>query len=381
MIPLIKLEFKKFFKKPKNVVLIILLFVIISIFINLNINLDKNILRNTKLSIDAEIDSLNSALINIENELIKLPDNDKLKNIKNIYKENLYLLETQKSAYEKNDSIQILECQIKLDKNLLIEINNGSVITPKSVEYLNDNISINSILLEKGIRPINENSTMESFNFLKLFLNSPFSLLIIISLIIFSSDIISSESENKTFNLLLTQPISKNKILISKTLSIILINTLLLLSILLINFLFIGFTQGFGDVNYPTRYFINGIIQYIPIWKFTIYLIILFVLLIIFISILSIFTSSISKQSSTSFSIIIILTTTFYLIINNGFFKGISHLIPFTYINLSSALQGYLAINTNNVNINLFNSIIILVIYSLLIFLLNIFIFNKRSNY
>ncbi len=106
------------------------------------------------------------------------------------------------------------------------------MLSSDSEAEVSNRIYKNSILLEKEIKPINENFSMESFNFIKLVLNNPIILVIVISILIFISDIISSESEYKTFNLLLTQPISKTKILIAKIISSILISILIIFSIL-----------------------------------------------------------------------------------------------------------------------------------------------------
>lgn len=381
MMPLIKFEFVKFFRKPKNLILIFILSIIIGGFILMNLKIDKDITKNKLINISYDIESVENELVKIENEIIRLPDNDTLKNIKRSYEENLDLLKYKESAYISNNLLDVLKAEIKLDQNLLIDIQNGSVLSSDSEAEVSNRIYKNSILLEKEIEPINENFSMESFNFIKLVLNNPIILVIVISILIFTSDIISSESEDKTFNLLLTQPISKNKILISKIISSILISILIIFSILIIAFLILGFTNGLGNLDYPTRFILVNNIKYISLKKFSFYLCINFIVLIIFICNLSVFISSLTKQSSTSISINIVLTTTFYLIINNGLIKKISHLIPFAYINLSGLLQGTLAENFSNINLNFFYSISILLIYSLIIFILNIIIFNKKSDY
>ncbi len=79
MIPLIKFEFLKFFRKPKNLILIFILSIIIGGFILMNLKIDKNITKNKLTNISSDIES-------VENEIIRLPDNDTLKDIKKFMK-------------------------------------------------------------------------------------------------------------------------------------------------------------------------------------------------------------------------------------------------------------------------------------------------------
>lgn len=381
MIHLLKFEFKKFFYKKKNLMLILILFLITVAFIFLNLTLDKSITKSKTLSIEYHIESVKSALLKVDSEISRLPSNTKLKNIKNTYEFQLSLLQSQHSALNSNDWIKVLESQIKIDKNLVKDIESGFTISPISVDEITDNININSILLEKKIKPINENSSMQFYNFLKLFLDSPLILILIIAIIIFTADTVSSEVENKTINLLLTQPISKRKIILSKILSSIFLMIFIMFSIILLAFLFLGFTQGFGDLNYPTRFLTNGMIDYVSLGKFLLYLIPNFILLIIFTVVLSIFISTITNQAATSSSITILLTISTYMIINYRLLNKVAHLIPFSYISLSSLLQGNLAKNFDNINVNSFYAPIVLIAYTLIILTLTIIIFNNKSNY
>ena len=100
--------------------------------------------------------------------------------------------------------------KLKRNLNLRKAINEGNVITESTIDSLQEEIEINNILLEKNIKPINENTSMEVNNFLKVYLDNGISMLLVILMITITCDIVSSEVEKKTKNLLFTQPISKN---------------------------------------------------------------------------------------------------------------------------------------------------------------------------
>lgn len=380
MYNLIKFEFKKFFSKKKNLLSIFIFIIITTIFSILNIQLDSNYNRNKSSMIAFSIESIENALLKLNSESEK-NENSKIEQIKKSYETELLLLNKQYNAIVSDNQIEELEYQIQLDNLLLTNIKNNMVITEISENELQDRINLNNILLDNNITPINTNWNMSSLNFFKIFLNGNSMLIIIILIIILTSDIVSSESENKTFYLLLTQPISKTKVILSKIISSILILLSTIGSILLIISLFLGFSQGFGDLNYPVKIVINDNIEYIKLGKYLIYLISNFITLIIFITILSIFISTLCKQSLSSFSLTIIITISNYIIVNNGMLNNLAHLIPFTYINLSSVLQGDLIKIYNNNSINSVNMTYVLIFYSLILFVMSLFIFNKRKNY
>lgn len=122
MSSLIEFEIKKFFNRRKNLLVLAIFIVLSVIFITLNYRLNKQLEKSEITSIDLQIDSIEDALNNIENEIIRLPDNEKLKKIKSSYEQELNLLTDIRKAYINNDFNKYLESKIQLDKNLLINI-------------------------------------------------------------------------------------------------------------------------------------------------------------------------------------------------------------------------------------------------------------------
>lgn len=379
MSSLIWFEIKKFCNRRKNLLVMILFILLSVIFITLNSNLESELEKSKGTSIDLEIQSVEDALIKTKSEMDRLPDNEKLKIINYNYEEELNLLKELKNSYVSDDFKKYLECQIQLDKNLLINIDNGNVISPHTPKEISQNIELNTLLLEEGIKPIYTSVSMEGFNFIQLFLNNPISILIVIFIIILSADVVSSEFDYNTYKLLFTQPVSKINILLSKVVATLIMVSIILFGIITISFLYLGFTKGFGNINYPIQFYNNGVTEYITIGKFILFELLLFIILITFICILSIVISSFSKNTSNSIAVSIIVIVSGYMISSKGFFSNFAHLNPFIYFDISNVIKGSLATSYKNVNINFKYGLITLGLSMIILLVVNVLLFKKNN--
>lgn len=376
---LISFEFKKFFSKKRNSIVIVSFIALILIFVGFNNRADKLRFENEIYSIDYEIESIESSLIKINSEIERLPDNQALKDIKTSSEKEIQLKKELKAAMTDEKWSEVLQLKIDLDKNFIEDIRKGNTITSVPIQELENNIELNSILLEKNIKPIYTDISMEGFNFLKVLLNNPIMMIVMLVIVVMTGDVVSSEVENKTFKLLLTQPINKNKIFLSKVVSSVLLQLSILGSILFSVFVLLGITKGFGAIDYPIAIIESNTIRYIAMGDYLIKLIIIFVLFIIFITIASILISSLSKNTATSVSISIILFISSYMVINQGFLNKVAHLLPFTYVDLTNAIQGFTATRLKNYNITFTNGCIVLVLFSLFLLILNMWIFKRKD--
>ncbi len=378
MSSLIGFEIKKFFNRKKNLLSILLFIILTIVFIVLNINLEKNLKKSEKTSIDFQIESIEDALLKVKSEMINLPDNEKLKKINNSYEEELNILKDMKSTYESNDFNGYLRSKVQLDKKLLVDIKRGEIISPKNPDEIRDRIDINTILLNKNIKPIYSQASMEGFNFIKLFLNSPISIIIIIFIIILTADVMSSEFDSNTYKLLFTQPISKTKILLSKIIATAIIINVVILGLISIFFIILGVINGFGSIDYPIQFYNNNI-EYISIGKFIALEIIFLITIINFICILSLIISSFSKSNSNSISVAIITTVSLYMISSKVSIGGLIYLNPFIYFDISNILQGNLANLYENFNINFKYGLIVIISSTIILLIINIIFFKKST--
>lgn len=376
MLTLVAFEMKKFLNRKKNLVIILLFMSILFIFVGLNASIESQMKVSEISSIEDQIKSIENALIGIDDEIEKLPNNNDIVYIKKSYTEDMETLKKQKEAYKENDAFTYLKFKLKLDKKLLSDIQSQKVISGKDPEEIKMDIKINSILLKKKIQPIYDKVSMKGYNFIKIVLNSPLTLTMMIVVIMLSADIISSEIEFNTYKLLYTQPISKNSILFSKAIAVTIVVNVIIFSIITLFFFILGIKNGFGDLSYPTQFFVNGKLQFVTIGEYIVFELIMLLLVNTFICILSTFISIFCSNIGTSISITLIISVSLYMIINQGFISKIAPLIPITYIDISNILQGNMIKISQNINV--FNGIKVLCISILMLLFTGIVFFQKE---
>lgn len=390
MITLVLFEFKRFFKRKKNIIGIILIMLFAVIYIFVNNTLEKQLISSELTSCTFDLNSVKQALTNQRNQYSSDRNNIKMKEIIALYQNKFILLSNKQNAILSNDWKKQLTAEIQLDKASLKNERNGTE-TGEDPTVISSRLNKNEILLQKNIKPIYETCSMTSYNFLRLAGRDFIPLILITLLFLFSSDSISNELEGGTFKILLIQPISRCKILISKIISYTLICILIVTVTLGSIFLILGFIKGFGSPVYPTAYYTgsfstfyktipNASIKMINIGSFILYMIPFLILLIISIVSISILISIISDSSSTSISLSVLLSVTSYIFIFQlKFLKTIDNLIPFSYTNIPDLLDGTLISEFNNKNMNYGNGVIVLLFYALLCYSLSFILFRNKN--
>lgn len=260
----------------------------------------------------------------------------------------------------------------------------------KEIERLN-------ILLEKNMPPME--MEFNSFKFIELIINDVLGyFLLAIAIVLFSSDIVSGEFTPPTLKLLMVQPVSRGKILLSKFLTSTMCSLAFIYLIEFIFFLAIGHIFGFGNANYPvfigTVYKLNPLAseksqllmevanstKMIPIWKNTLYILLHQGLFIIACSSFSLLVSVIFKSNigSLIFGVLSIIVTSILTALFAPIAK-LSHLLFFTYGPSSYLLNGQLATINANPNITIGNSIICLIAWTIACYLISYVIFTKED--
>lgn len=379
---LIAFEFNKFFKRKKNLIGLALFAVFIFSSIRLNNYSDKMISDTELPSCDNEIKSVQQALESSKSQYDKkISKNDPTasdeKEIIEYYENNLNLLNEKRQAIKSGDWKTKLKISIQMDKTDLEGVKEGTTFGPDP-KKLQDRINLNELLLSKNIIPINDSCSMQAFNFLKLAGTDIISLYLIILLFLLTSDSVSNETDEGTFKLLLTQPLSRNKVILSKIISYTLICIASITVILFAFFLGLGFTKGFGSPYYPTAYYTgsfssifsssasNKIIM-IDVSRFLLYMLPLYLLIIIAISAMGVLISTLINNSTGAICTSIIVYVTFYIFSSQTkFLNDIAHFIPFTYTNILGILDGTVATKLENSSVTYINGIIVLLIFTII---------------
>ncbi|MGL4372967.1 MAG: ABC transporter permease [Turicibacter sp.] len=246
-------------------------------------------------------------------------------------------------------------------------------------QELQDRIEENTILLQQDIIPMDTQTSMTGYNFLILLFSGTFIYLIFALCVYFSCSILPSEFEKGTYKLLLTQPISKTKILFSKLIAALLINYTWSLIIIGTSLIYVSTKCGMGDPRYPIKLLVNGTQTYTSIQTF-VSLLILFIFL--FVTVMTVLTISISiliKNSTFTLVItgaIIVIFTTLPL---QGILTGIAHFNPFTYLMSVDTLKGNLAYFLNNNQLNFTYGIFSLLTFIILLLITGTLAFKHQQ--
>lgn len=132
----------------------------------------------------------------------------------------LVILSTSINQMNKNNN-QTSEWKNELllvNKQYIEEIKNDNVESQSMLELLTNQININNYYINKNINP----NIVNVWNYIDD--SSIFFIILIIFMLIMSSSIISNEVNNKSIDLLLTSQYSKNQIILSKYITLIVVS-------------------------------------------------------------------------------------------------------------------------------------------------------------
>ncbi len=390
---LIIIEINKFFKRKKNIITIVFLGLFVGIFVLGNIAFDdemtKSNINSYKEELQSAEDSLNSLKQEYNSSEKKIPS---LFNLISKTETQVNLIKERNKANLNNDWKTELNTQLKLDKQLIVDIQSGRVISGENTDDIKKRIQRNQILYDENIKPINENSNMSAYNFIRLVNRDLLPILSIIIVLLLSADVISNESDEGTFKFLLTQPISRSKVIVSKIVSTSILCLFSIFSVIFLYFITLGFTKGFGSRIYPTEYYTGNFsalfynsntmykINFISIKKFIMLSVPLNILLIFFITSMGVLISTIIQNSIAAMCTSIVIAISVNIITTQlRFFNKISEFIPFTYSNVVNLLNGNLISQFKNKNITYLGGIIVLLSFTLIFHILSVVVFNKRD--
>ncbi|MBN3410319.1 ABC transporter permease [Clostridium botulinum] len=235
-----------------------------------------------------------------------------------------------------------------------------------------------------------------------------FSIVYIIFMIILLSDIVSGEYSPNTIKNLITKPISRKKIIISKFIVSTILNCTTIFISMIVFILETGILLGFSDYKFPfsisQKYvFDNSLaltpltsqMKYVPgsqkLIPYSIALIIYVLFILIFLTAITsiiIFISTICKNSLISiFSNIILiigLTAWYHFNIHGNIFMSAKHVVicnlfPSIYMyNIFDILHGGIS-RTFNCNISIFFILIVCLIWIISMIFFSTYIFRKRN--
>ncbi len=403
---LVKNEFIKMFSKKKTYI-IIGLYLVLSIGIAVigenaeesyfkykdsdylieNIQNQINYEKEYKESMENE-----SSIDSDEKKQIIQSSNEYIKSLEDEIKQ----LESEKS--EGYDWREDYKEQIVFMESSLKSLNSRDNLTKDDlshIDYLKQDIDRLNKMLSTNTSPDDENLN-SGINYLYNNLMIVTTAFLSFGLILFSSETVSGEYNPGTLKFLLIQPVTRIKVLLSKFFVMALSSVTLIIGSQGLFFIIVGLIKGFGKVNRPMLVGVEfekvissgyemyqriaGSGEYIPMWNYTVRMLILEIVFIITFTAFIFMVSTISKSSvvANTLCISILLGST---IINNlsASYKKLSHLIFLSFSNIDGIVSGSIIRDTGRMNFTPIMVVIVSTITTIAFILIALGVFKKRD--
>jgi ABC-2 type transport system permease protein len=254
----------------------------------------------------------------------------------------------------------------------------------------------NKYMLENNIRPINDLKPY-GFNIFLILVSALGALFLVIIVAIITSDIVSAEYTPPTMKILLTRPVSRAKVFISKYISAIFASLLVILSVEILVSFVMGILFGFGDLSSPvtvgTQYksaIVNAAAgrEMVPVYnsttiitmgEFIIRVLLYQVLFIVTATSFFMLLSTVLKSSAISMALSIVITIALNIVGSISYFKVIKPFLFTTYGDSVSVLTGNTIRSANNALASPSWSIVILIVFSIITYTLGHINFTKKD--
>jgi ABC-2 type transport system permease protein len=254
-------------------------------------------------------------------------------------------------------------------------------------------------LQEHDINPA-DNNELNAINFTLLLTKILGFIFLVIGLAIFGSDMVSGECTPPTLKFLLTQPVSRGKVLLSKFIALSTVGTALILLVEVLFFIGVGLIFGFGDLNYPTivgtmfQYDMSALVQggsrpliavagssyLIPVWSYLLRTAGLQAIFIVATTAFIFMLSALFKSSMVSMaSSTVILITIIILLQSIGSLRKYAQYIFTSYGDVGELITGGMARTLNNPNVTIGYSILVLAAWTVISYGISHLVFTKKD--
>jgi len=329
---------------------------------------DPNLSEEKKINIKANITSMENALANIKLEIGGKPIDWKA---------------------QLKESIDKLEKNIN-DKNS--EMDDNQKNTMKS------ELQLNKYLLANNIKPEDQGTLFNALDFVKTLFMILGTVFIAVGVMVFTGDMVSGEFTPPTMKILLTQPVSRAKVLASKFIAVALSATVLILVVELLSFLIMGLIFGFGNASYPimtgTTYkwdlaqsvygghplvAVAGSSYIISTGEFVFRMFLMQTLFIITCVSVAFMLSSVVKSSMVSVSIGTVLVVALTILVEMPALKKLSQYMFTSYGSVGRVFTGEAAMMYNNPSLSTTFGIGVLIVTTVACYLIAHIVFTRKD--
>lgn len=252
-------------------------------------------------------------------------------------------------------------------------------------------------LYDNNIEPENAN-TFDAFSFIKTLFMVLGTIFIAVGVMVFTGDIVSGEFTPPTMKILLTQPVSRAKVLVSKFIAVAGVAIILILVVEILAFLIMGLIFGFGNPNYPmitgTLYkwdlaqsaygghplvAVAGSSYIISTGAFVLKMFLLQTLFIITCVSVAFMLSSIVKSSMVSVSVSIVIVVAFTILLQMPALAKFAQYIFTSYGTVGQIFTGDVVMGYNNPHITTSFGIGTLIVTSIVSYLISHIVFTRKD--
>ncbi|WP_139902217.1 ABC transporter permease subunit [Clostridium thermarum] len=409
MIRLFKIETFKLFKRTKTWVVIIAFILLTALLAYGSYRDTQNAKRYN--SPEARLANLEDHLKYLESERDVIPeeykdDEAKIQEYKSMYEQQINDVKTEmariKTTIEQRNNSNWREINENRIKELEDQIKDLESLPDKggsSITYLQEELDQLKYLQQHDIKPM-EDYDFNAIKFIIQLVQILGEVFLVIGIAVFAADVVSGEATPPTMKLLLTQPISRAKVLFSKFLSINIASIVCILGAELIAFVVVGLIFGFGETSYPmfvgaqykfdtTQLVENGTYPLmliagskyiIPAWQYVVKLLLLQALFVIVCTSVVFLISTLVKASMVSMGISVVSSIASLIVFSA--FSGLRKFARFVFVmfgNVENILTGRFAERFNNPNVNFSYIMIMFVVWIVGSYIISHVVFTKKD--
>lgn len=404
MAVLIRQELYKLFKRKKTLVVIIG-FILLTVFLCYGI---KQSAYHTEQYSKPEfqIENVKSNIAYLETDLNNIPEEikdneDEVKRYQSRIRDDIKMMEEELEALQKrvNQNLswqEIVEQDIVEQEKIMEE--NKAIYSSGDLASMKLELEELKYLQEKQIKP-QEDYDFNAFIYINELVMQLGQVFLAIGIAVFAADMVSGEWTPPTMKLLLAQPVSRGKVLLSKFLAVAIASVGLILLIEFLSFLLVGLLFGFGDINYPVAIskafewdssillengyhplgLIDGSWRLVPIWQYTLMLFGYQGLFILAVTSFVFMISSIVKSSMVSMGASVVSLIASTIVFQLSSFYGLSKFVFTSYSSIGQMITGDISAYLSNPNLTIITGTLILVGWTVLCYILSHILFTRRD--
>lgn len=398
MMTLIANEFKKLMSRKKTYIVVGVFAVLMLIMCYASYKQSESY-RNfsepasRKANIESRIKQINSDL-----EKPSVKDERKIEEKQELLSLNEELDSLQNEIQlQSSDWKEALQKKIDSGNKQIDEMKQQGYDKSEDIEGIRKDVITNKYLVDNNIKP-KDRGKVNALDFIEGAIDSLGVIFLIIGVSLFASDMVSGEFTPPTMKVLLTQPVSRGKVLLSKFISVALTAIALIVGVELLAFVFMGLIFGFGNAMYPitvgTKYVLGakdlstgmtgvvgvfGSTLIIPEWKYMIYVLLLQVLFIIACTSFAFLASTLFKSSMASMASSILIAIAMTIIQNIPSFKKIIPYLLVTYGSFGNIITSNIIQSSQLLQLTPAFSCIALVVWTVVCYVISHIVFVKRD--